>query len=154
MRNLIKNTLQAILVILVFTGSTFSANSNLPDFTKLVENNKASIVNISTVKKNKNVNKNKNPNPNVPNDELNDFLRKFFGDKGFDGPERKQPRQSQSVGSGFIYSSNGYIITNHHVIADADQIIVRLKDKRELDAQLIGSDPSSDIALLKIIKPV
>jgi len=158
MRNLIKNTLQAILVILVFTGSTFSANSNLPDFTKLVENNKASIVNISTVKKNKNVNKNKNPNPNVPNDELNDFLRKFFGDKGFDGPERKQPRQSQSVGSGFIYSSNGYIITNHHVIADADQIIVRLKDKRELDAQLIGSDPSSDIALLKIkaknLKPV
>ena len=156
MRNLIKNTFQAILIILVFTGSTFSANSNLPDFTKLVENNKASIVNISTVKKNKNVNK--NPNPNVPNDELNDFLRKFFGDKGFDGPERKQPRQSQSVGSGFIYSSNGYIITNHHVIADADQIIVRLKDKRELDAQLIGSDPSSDIALLKIkaknLKPV
>ena len=156
MRNLIKNTFQAILVILVFTGSTFSANSNLPDFTKLVENNKASIVNISTVKKNKNVNK--NPNPNVPNDELNDFLRKFFGDKGFDGPERKQPRQSQSVGSGFIYSSNGYVITNHHVIADADQIIVRLKDKRELDAQLIGSDPSSDIALLKIkaknLKPV
>ena len=85
-------------------------------------------------------------------------MRKFFGDKGFDGPERKQPRQSQSVGSGFIYSSNGYIITNHHVIADADQIIVRLKDKRELDAQLIGSDPSSDIALLKIkaknLKPV
>ncbi len=156
MRNLIKNTFQAILIIFVFTGSTFSANSNLPDFTKLVENNKASIVNISTVKKNKNVNK--NPNPNVPNDELNDFLRKFFGDKGFDGPERKQPRQSQSVGSGFIYSSNGYIITNHHVIADADQIIVRLKDKRELDAQLIGSDPSSDIALLKIkaknLKPV
>jgi serine protease Do len=156
MRNLIKNTFQAILIIFVFTGSTFSVNSNLPDFTKLVENNKASIVNISTVKKNKNVNK--NPNPNVPNDELNDFLRKFFGDKGFDGPERKQPRQSQSVGSGFIYSSNGYIITNHHVIADADQIIVRLKDKRELDAQLIGSDPSSDIALLKIkaknLKPV
>ena len=156
MRNLIKNTFQAILIILVFTGSTFSVNSNLPDFTKLVENNKASIVNISTVKKNKNINK--NPNPNVPNDELNDFLRKFFGDKGFDGPERKQPRQSQSVGSGFIYSSNGYIITNHHVIADADQIIVRLKDKRELDAQLIGSDPSSDIALLKIkaknLKPV
>ena len=158
MRNLIKNTFQAILIILIYTGSTFSANSNLPDFTKLVENNKASIVNISTVKKNKNVNKNKNPNPNVPNDELNDFLRKFFGDKGFDGPERKQPRQSQSVGSGFIYSSNGYIITNHHVIAHADQIIVRLKDKRELDAQLIGSDPSSDIALLKIkaknLKPV
>ncbi len=92
------------------------------------------------------------------NDELNDFLKKFFGDKGFENPERKKPRNSQSMGSGFIYSANGYIITNHHVIADADQIIVKLNDKRELDAKLIGSDPSSDIALLKIkaknLKPV
>ncbi len=156
MKNLIKNTLQTILIIFISTGSILANNSNLPDFTKLVEENKASIVNISTVKKTKGAKK--NPNPNLPNDELNDFLRKFFGDKGFDGPERKQPRQSQSVGSGFIYSSNGYIITNHHVIADADQIIVRLKDKRELDAKLIGSDQSSDIALLKIkaknLKPV
>ena len=62
------------------------------------------------------------------------------------------------MGSGFIYSSDGYVITNHHVIADASQIIVKLNDKRELDAILIGSDPSSDIALLKIkarnLKPV
>jgi len=85
-------------------------------------------------------------------------LKKFFGDKGFEEPNKKKPKRSQSMGSGFVYSSNGYIITNHHVIADADQIIVKLNDKRELDAKLIGSDPSSDIALLKIkaknLKPV
>ena len=156
MRNIIKNTFQTSLLFFIFTSSVLANNSNLPDFTKLVEENKASIVNISTVKKSKSLDKNNNQN--MPNDELNEFLRKFFGDKGFDGKERKQPRQSQSLGSGFIYSSNGYIITNHHVIAGADQIIVKLNDKRELDAKLIGSDQSSDIALLKIkarnLKPV
>jgi serine protease Do len=156
MRNIIKNTFQTSLLFFIFTGSVLANNSNLPDFTKLVEENKASIVNISTVKKSKSPDKNNNQN--MPNDELNEFLRKFFGDKGFDGKERSQPRQSQSLGSGFIYSSNGYIITNHHVIAGADQIIVKLNDKRELDAKLIGSDQSSDIALLKIkarnLKPV
>ena len=156
MRNIIKNTFQTSFLFFIFTSSVLANNSNLPDFTKLVEENKASIVNISTVKKSKSPDKNNNQN--MPNDELNEFLRKFFGDKGFEGKERSQPRQSQSLGSGFIYSSNGYIITNHHVIAGADQIIVKLNDKRELDAKLIGSDQSSDIALLKIkarnLKPV
>ena len=159
MRNF-KNTFHLILFIFILSGTVSANNSNLPDFTKLVEDNSASIVNISTVKKNDNNNKkNTAPNlPNLPNDELNEFLKKFFGDKGFESPERKQPRQSQSLGSGFIYSANGYVITNHHVIAGADQIIVKLNDKRELDAKLIGSDQSSDIALLKInarnLKPV
>ena len=156
MRNF-KNTFHLILFIFILSGTVSANNSNLPDFTKLVEDNSASIVNISTVKKNDNNNK-KNTAPNLPNDELNEFLKKFFGDKGFESPERKQPRQSQSLGSGFIYSANGYVITNHHVIAGADQIIVKLNDKRELDAKLIGSDQSSDIALLKInarnLKPV
>jgi len=156
MRNL-KNTFHLILFIFILSGAVFANNSNLPDFTKLVEDNSASIVNISTVKKNV-VNNKKNTAPNLPNDELNEFLKKFFGDKGFENPEKKQPRQSQSLGSGFIYSADGYVITNHHVIAGADQIIVKLNDKRELDAKLIGSDQSSDIALLKInarnLKPV
>ena len=86
------------------------------------------------------------------------FYVSFLVIKVSTAKKEKQPRQSQSLGSGFIYSSNGYIITNHHVIAGADQIIVKLNDKRELDAKLIGSDQSSDIALLKIkarnLKPV
>jgi len=146
-----------VSILFIFTLNLSSANnSNLPDFTKLVDNNSASIVNISTVRKSQT--KSANSNPQIPNDELNEFLKKFFGDKGFDNPEKRIPRKSQSMGSGFIYSADGYIITNHHVIADADQIIVKLNDKRELDAKLIGSDPSSDIALLKIkaknLKPV
>ncbi len=146
-----------VSILFIFTLNLSSANnSNLPDFTKLVDNNSASIVNISTVRKSQT--KSANSNPQLPNDELNEFLKKFFGDKGFDNPDKRIPRKSQSMGSGFIYSADGYIITNHHVIADADQIIVKLNDKRELDAKLIGSDPSSDIALLKIkaknLKPV
>jgi serine protease Do len=156
MKNLIKIPSYIFLLLTFTTNTAFSNNVNLPDFTKLVDDNNASIVNISTVRKNNK--KSQEQNPQIPNDELNDFLKKFFGDKGFDNPEKKIPRKSQSMGSGFIYSSNGYIITNHHVIADADQIIVKLNDKRELDAKLIGSDPSSDIALLKIkaknLKPV
>ena len=156
MKIMLKKIIQ-VSILFIFTLNLSSANnSNLPDFTKLVDNNSASIVNISTVRKSQT--KSANSNPQIPNDELNEFLKKFFGDKGFDNPEKRIPRKSQSMGSGFIYSADGYIITNHHVIADADQIIVKLNDKRELDAKLIGSDPSSDIALLKIkaknLKPV
>tara|TARA_B100000035_G_scaffold315115_1_gene333957 strand:- start:2579 stop:3997 length:1419 start_codon:yes stop_codon:yes gene_type:complete len=156
MKIMLKKIIQ-VSILFIFTLNLSSANnSNLPDFTKLVDNNSASIVNISTVRKSQT--KSANSNPQLPNDELNEFLKKFFGDKGFDNPEKRIPRKSQSMGSGFIYSADGYIITNHHVIADADQIIVKLNDKRELDAKLIGSDPSSDIALLKIkaknLKPV
>lgn len=156
MKTMLKKIIQ-VSILFIFTLNLSSANnSNLPDFTKLVDNNSASIVNISTVRKSQT--KSANSNPQLPNDELNEFLKKFFGDKGFDNPDKRIPRKSQSMGSGFIYSADGYIITNHHVIADADQIIVKLNDKRELDAKLIGSDPSSDIALLKIkaknLKPV
>jgi len=156
MKNIIKYLFQASLLYTVLIFSTYAQNVNLPDFTKLVQDNKSSIVNISTVKKS--YKNNDNNIPQVPNDELNEFLKKFFGERGFKNPEKQIPRRSQSMGSGFVYSGDGYIITNHHVIADADQIIVKLNDKRELDAKLIGSDPSSDIALLKIkaknLKPV
>lgn len=155
MKILIKYILNLTLFSSVLINSVMANSVQLPDFTKLVEDNKASIVNISTVRKKNNSN---SVNPDIQNEELNDFLKKFFGDKGFEEPNKKKPKRSQSMGSGFVYSSNGYIITNHHVIADADQIIVKLNDKRELDAKLIGSDPSSDIALLKIkaknLKPV
>jgi len=154
--NKIKSFVQAALFLTIFINSAYAEVSGLPDFTKLVEDNNASIVNISTVRKS--VNKSANSHPQIPNDELNDFLKKFFGDKRFEGPDKKSPRKAQSLGSGFVYSSDGYIITNHHVITDVEQIIVKLNDKRELEAKLIGSDASSDIALLKIkvknLKPV
>ncbi|MBN4080688.1 DegQ family serine endoprotease, partial [Beggiatoa alba] len=75
----------------------------------------------------------------------NDLFKRFFEDRR--GPEGFK---SQSLGSGFIVDTDGYIVTNHHVVKDADEIIVRLSDRRELVAKLIGSDERSDIALLKI----
>ena len=158
MQNIKRYILNIILFAVLLTNLSYADNANLPDFTKLVEDNNASIVNISTVRSSKSDNSaNKNPQE-MPNEEMKEFLKKFFGDKGFENPEKNSPRKSHATGSGFVFSADGYIITNHHVIAGADQIIVKLNDKREMEAKLIGSDPTSDIALLKIkvknLKPV
>lgn len=122
--------------------------ASLPDFTDLVKKVAPAVVNISTTQKIKHPH-GKRPNvqiPDLPEDSpWGDLLRKFFGDEN--GPEEYN---TQSLGSGFIIDPNGYIITNNHVIKNADEIIVRLSDRRELKAKLIGTDPRSDVALLKI----
>ena len=115
----------------------------LPDFTGLVEENAPAVVNIST-----SIDPGKaqqNMQQQVP-----DFLKRFF-----DGMQEGQvpdmaPQPAESSGSGFIIGADGYILTNRHVIADADHIIVRLSDRRELEAELVGQDERSDIALLKV----
>ncbi len=89
-----------------------------------------------------------------PYDFFNDpFFERFFGPQ-FKHPKtpRQQPRQfkQQGAGSGFIISSKGHILTNNHVVADADKITVRLDDEREFEAEIIGTDPQSDVALIKI----
>ena len=137
--------MQKIIIFIFFLVAqnlAFSSN-NLPDFTKLVEENNASIVNISTTREG-NLPKN---HPQLENDELNKFFEKFFGDKL---PNAPRQRNTQSLGSGFIYSSDGYIVTNHHVIKNAKKIIVKLNNKTELTAKVVGSDEQSDIALLKV----
>ena len=75
------------------------------------------------------------------------FFRQFFGDRM---PQQQPQQQRQGLGSGVIIDSNGYILTNHHVIDGAEQIKVDLNDGRSLDAQLVGADPPSDLAVLKI----
>jgi serine protease Do len=121
-----------------------AARAQLPDFTELVEKQGPAVVNISTTQSVK------NPLlPQVPNlqedDPFYEFFRRFIPNPG-------QPRefQSQSLGSGFIISADGYILTNAHVVETADEITVRLTDKRELKAKVIGADRRTDIALIKI----
>ena len=118
--------------------------AQLPDFTDLVEKFGPAVVNISTTSTARSPVASQMPN--VPEDDpFYEFFRRFV-------PQPGQPRefQSQSLGSGFILSADGYVLTNAHVVEAADEITVKLTDKRELKARVIGSDRRTDIALLKI----
>ncbi len=124
----------------------------LPDFTELAAQYGPSVVNISTTAK-KNKDSSRGEIPKLPQDSpfkdspFHDFFKRFFDNEG-NGFLDERP--STSLGSGFIISSDGYVITNNHVIDDAGEIIVRLNDRRELVAEVVGADKRSDIALLKI----
>ena len=119
--------------------------AQLPDFTGLVDQNNAAVVNISTTQKVAPAQPQLPEGIEIPEGTpFDDFFRRYFGDG--DG----EPSESKSLGSGFILSKDGYVITNHHVVKGADEIVVRLQDRRELVAKVVGSDKRSDIALLKI----
>ncbi|WP_414675483.1 DegQ family serine endoprotease [Methylocaldum sp.] len=119
--------------------------AQLPDFTGLVEKNSAAVVNISTSQKVTATEPQLPEGIEIPEGTpFDDFFRHFFGEGG------GQPSEVKSLGSGFVVSQDGYVLTNHHVVKDADEIIVRLQDRRELVAKVVGSDKRSDIALLKI----
>lgn len=121
-----------------------------PDFTVLVKKVRAAVVNISTSKKPGQTDLGLPEHRkfhDLPEDApLDEFLRKFFGERDNDDPGF----DNESLGSGFIISKDGYILTNLHVVKDADQIVVRLSDRRQFDAKLVGIDKRSDIVLLKI----
>jgi len=123
--------------------------AGLPDFTRLVEKASPGVVNISTVQNQEGGDNSPFGQLRGPNGEpIPDIFRHFFRDlPQFREFQRKAP---QSLGSGFIISDDGFILTNHHVIKDADQVMVRLNDRRELEARVIGSDERTDVALLKI----
>jgi serine protease Do len=78
-----------------------------------------------------------------------EFMRRFFGQRGMPGPQQ-EPRQAQGVGSGFIIDDSGFIVTNNHVVEGADEVTVRLSDDRSFEAEVIGYDDKTDLALLKI----
>ena len=144
-----KRVLSIVFVCLVLSVQTSQARS-LPDFIPLVEENSPAVVNISTTLKKTNGGAGIQGHnmPDIPEDSpFYDFFNKFFGEV----PEGMAPHQQRtSLGSGFIISNDGYIITNNHVVKDADEIIVRLNDRREFVAEVIGTDERSDIAVLKI----
>src|SRR5690606_39931119 len=94
------------------------------------------------------------PYPGIPEGPLGEFFRRFgIPMPGVPGPNGGEPPASsapQSLGSGFLISSDGYVLTNAHVVRGGDEVIVKLSDKREFKAKLIGADARTDVALLKI----
>ena len=129
----------AALLTGMFFISLAQANG-LPDFTGLVEKQGPAVVNVSTTQ----IIRNAQGFPNIPeNDPFYEFFRRF-------APQMPREQESQSLGSGFIISTDGYIMTNAHVVDSADKITVRLTDKREFSAKVIGADKRTDVALLKI----
>lgn len=126
---------------LIASSVTFlpqSAQAAPPEFADIVERTSPAVVNISATSKAKPV--------ESSNDDMQELLRRFYGLEA----QPQQPRAKQSFGSGFIIGSDGYVLTNNHVIDEADKVTVRLSDRREIEAKVIGTDPRSDIALLKI----
>ncbi len=136
-----------LMVAMLTVVSTAKVQAfELPDLTTLIEGNRSAVVNIK-------VESNGSGNLRSELDGLPDELQQFFKNI----PHSKMPKRfgkkkhpSRGYGSGFIISADGYVVTNAHVVDDADSIKVTLSDKRELDAKLIGKDKGSDIALLKI----
>jgi serine protease Do len=135
----------------VFTAPVMTAQAkDLPDFTELAEKQGPAVVNISITSV---VHGGGMGFPGMPNDEnLQELLRRFGipGMPGAPGQDGGQDYKSQSLGSGFIISSDGYILTNAHVVNEADEVLVKLFDKREFKAKIIGADKRTDIALIKI----
>ena len=116
----------------------------LPDFATLVEQVGPAVVNVTVVEKRQRNPMSGSGNPFSDNDPFSDFFRQF---------QNQQPRDlppEEGVGSGFIVSADGYILTNRHVVDNATRVTVRLTDRREFQAKVIGSDDKSDVALLKI----
>ena len=137
----------AVVALLGLVWTTEAQARALPDFTELVKDNRAAVVNISTTQRQRS-GVPRPPGleiPDLPKDSpFNEFFRRFFGEGEI------EEFDAQSLGSGFIISSDGYVISNNHVVKNADEVIVKLNDRREFKATVVGTDERSDIALLKI----
>ena len=143
-----KSFLKLTLFALAFTYLTnVFSQTGLPDFTIVVEKNIPAVV-IVNATKTVQADFNNSPfnSPDIP-DELRDYFGKFFDPKN--GNNQNQ-RSTPSFGSGFILTNDGYIMTNNHVVSNSSEILITLSDETVLEAQLIGSDSRSDLALLKV----
>ncbi|MEY2803173.1 MAG: hypothetical protein RL657_509 [Pseudomonadota bacterium] len=143
-----------VCVLLTLAGWSSNAQAqarNLPDFTDLVDQVGPSVVNIRVLEKVQRAEETESPD-----EEMQDLLRRFFGipmpnPRQPQRPNRPQPEEQQrGIGSGFIISPDGFIMTNAHVVQGADQVIVTLADKREFKARIVGADRRTDVAVVKI----
>ncbi len=115
----------------------------LPDFSQLVDRYGPAVVNVEVVQKPKAAGGIQGLSPNDP---FFDFFRRF----GIPAPQQQPRAPVRGAGSGFIVSPDGYILTNTHVVADADEVTVRLTDRREFPAKVVGADERTDVAVIKI----
>lgn len=137
-----------VVLALVLIGHAGSAAAAPPSasFADIVERIAPSVVNISTTKALRGGQNLPFPEP-PPGSPFEDFFREFF-DR--DQQPEDQPRRTSSLGSGFVVDPEGYVVTNNHVIAEADEISVVFNDERSYEATLVGRDPKTDLALLRI----
>ncbi len=134
------NRVYGFFMVLVLAAGSAAVSARLPDFTDLIEENSPAVVKIHAVERVPG--RSMAPPPGYQ--DMPEFFRRFF--EQYNVPER----QAQSMGSGFIISDDGYVVTNHHVVGEAQQISVQLIDRREYSAEVVGVDQRSDLALLKI----
>ncbi|MDG1214648.1 MAG: Do family serine endopeptidase, partial [Luminiphilus sp.] len=131
---------RALLYLVSIALAARVTAAGLPDFTDIVESSAPAVVKILVEYESENLRSQEQM------EELPEYLRRFFDFRG--GPP--VPRDRAGMGSGFIISEDGYVVTNNHVVENARQILVRLPDRQEYDATLVGTDPRSDLAVLKI----
>lgn len=143
MRPLLATTLLLALAM----ATPAQALDGLPDFTTLVKRNHMAVVNISTRQSDEDADADGEgvETPDLEDEDIDDLIKRYQDEQR----PRGNPRDN-ALGSGFIISRDGYVLTNNHVVADADEVIVRLHDRRQLTATVVGTDPRSDIAVLKI----
>jgi serine protease Do len=127
-------------------AETQAPESSMPNFVALIAANGKSVVNVEVVQQAKEA----GGGPGSQEDPLLDFYRRFGIPIPQPGPGQRGPAPRRGMGSGFIARSDGYILTNAHVVADADEVTVRLTDRREFQAKVIGTDPRTDVAVVKI----
>ena len=137
MKSMMQTFVGLVLVV------SLNAQAQLPEFTDLVDDVSPAVVNIST--RSSQPTSRPQQTPDLQN--LPPFFREFF-ERGV--PMPPQEREGRSLGSGFIISKDGYVLTNNHVVEGAETVIVRLNDRREFIAEIVGTDPRSDVAVLKL----
>lgn len=137
-----------VFLLALIAGTSFAQVRELPDFADLAEKQGAAVVNISATQ----IVKGQRFGHGLPFDEDDPAFEFFkrFGPRFPGIPNMPRDFENKSLGSGFIISADGYILTNAHVVDGADEVIVKLTDKRELKAKVIGADKRTDVALIKI----
>ncbi|MDY6904905.1 MAG: DegQ family serine endoprotease [Thermodesulfobacteriota bacterium] len=154
-RSIATALVMAVLLVTTVAGGTAFARQDTPllpgSFSDLAESVSDAVVNVrtETITNDNTGRRGMHPFSNSPFGRGNDPFNEFF-DRFFNGPHGNRPYKHRSLGSGFVIDEKGYIVTNNHVVKDADQIVVKLKNGDEFDAEVVGTDPKTDIALLKI----